>query len=258
MRRINGFTHLNLTKLDVLSKLDTIKLGIGYSHNGQVPSISISVSVGLPFLQSGVVCVHALSLHATAASRSTLTTQRYGRFGGIYSCTLFAPVVQELPSVPSDLETLEAVEVVYEEHPGWQQDISGARSWDELPPNAHSYIKCAAAGLHDSAFAYADKSSQHAPLIRPSRAVAVGVISALLASLSVLAASSARSPACQSCAAACCSDLARQCSQLLELHEWCPGACRRIEELLGVQCTWIGVGPGREAMVVQDCPQLAK
>ena len=28
--RINGFTDLNLTKLDVLSDLDIIKLGVGY------------------------------------------------------------------------------------------------------------------------------------------------------------------------------------------------------------------------------------
>ena len=36
LHRINGFTHLNLTKLDVLSKLETIRLGTGYLHNGQV------------------------------------------------------------------------------------------------------------------------------------------------------------------------------------------------------------------------------
>lgn len=36
LHRINGFTHLNLTKLDVLSKLETIRLGTGYMHNGQV------------------------------------------------------------------------------------------------------------------------------------------------------------------------------------------------------------------------------
>jgi adenylosuccinate synthase len=111
--RINGFTHLNLTKLDVLSKLETIRLGTGYTHNGQA-----------------------------------------------------------LPSVPADLKTLQEVEVKYEEMPGWQQDISGGRSWDELPDNAKSYI-------------------------------------------------------------------------------------RRIEELVGVQCTWIGVGPGREAMVVQSCPEIS-
>lgn len=106
--RINGFTNLNLTKLDVLSKLATIRVAISYTYEGK-----------------------------------------------------------ELPSVPSDLTTLSDVEVGYEELPGWQCDISSARSWDDLPPNAQKYI-------------------------------------------------------------------------------------RRIEELVGVPCTWIGVGPGREAMVVQD------
>jgi Adenylosuccinate synthetase len=32
---------------------------------------------------------------------------------------------------------------------------------------------------------------------------------------------------------------------------------RRIEELIGVQCKWIGVGPGRDAMVVQEARVLA-
>lgn len=52
------------------------------------------------------------------------------------------PVLQALPSVPADLKTLQEVEVEYEEMPGWQQDISGARSWDDLPDNAQSYIRC--------------------------------------------------------------------------------------------------------------------
>lgn len=33
--RINGLTSLNLTKLDVLSDLDTIKLGTAYKLDGQ-------------------------------------------------------------------------------------------------------------------------------------------------------------------------------------------------------------------------------
>ena len=86
--RINGFTNLNLTKLDVLSDLDTIQLGVAYRGSD-------------------------------------------GR---------------TLPSMPADIRDLEAVEVVYEQLPGWRQDISGARSWDELPPNAKKYIRCAAKG----------------------------------------------------------------------------------------------------------------
>ena len=83
-RRINGFSDLNLTKLDVLSDLDIIKLGVGYK----------------------------------------------------------GPDGKLLPSMPANITDLEAVEVVYEEHPGWKEDISGARSWDDLPTNAKKYIKC--------------------------------------------------------------------------------------------------------------------
>ena len=41
-----------------------------------------------------------------------------------------------LPSVPSDLEVLESAEVVYETLPGWEQDISKVRSWEDMPENA--------------------------------------------------------------------------------------------------------------------------
>jgi adenylosuccinate synthase len=85
LHRINGFTHLNLTKLDMLSHLDTIQLGVAYR----------------------------------------------GADGRI------------LPSMPADFRELEAVEVVYEQLPGWRQDISKAKSWDELPPNAKNYIRFA-------------------------------------------------------------------------------------------------------------------
>ena len=67
-RRINGLTHLNLTKLDVLSELDTIQLCTAY---------------------------------------------RLGR--------------RTLTSVPAEIEDLEAVEAVYENLPGWQEDISQVR-----------------------------------------------------------------------------------------------------------------------------------
>ena len=66
-RRINGLTHINLTKLDVLSELETIKLGVAYKVDGK-----------------------------------TIT------------------------SVPSEIATLEKVEMVYEDIPGWQSDISKA------------------------------------------------------------------------------------------------------------------------------------
>lgn len=105
--RINGLTHINLTKLDCLDALDTIKLGVEYRIDG-------------------------------------------------------APTA----SPPADLSRLEAVDVKYLEIPGWKSDISKCRLWSDLPDNAKKYIAV-------------------------------------------------------------------------------------IEDLVGVKCKWIGVGPGRDAIVVQ-------
>ena len=63
--RINGLTSINLTKLDVLSELETIRLGTAYKLDGQA-----------------------------------------------------------ITAVPATIEALEKVEVIYEDLPGWQEDIS--------------------------------------------------------------------------------------------------------------------------------------
>ena len=80
--QINGFTHINLTKLDVLSGLPTLEIGVAYK------------------LPDG-----------------TVTTD-----------------------FPSDIETLEKVEMVYESMPGWEEDISGIRTWDALPEACKAYV----------------------------------------------------------------------------------------------------------------------
>lgn len=80
-RMINRFDFLNLTKLDVLSELSEIKIGIGYTYKGE-----------------------------------------------------------KLNSFPSNLEVLSNVEVEYETMPGWQSDITKARSFAELPMEAQNYI----------------------------------------------------------------------------------------------------------------------
>lgn len=81
--RINGFSSLNLTKLDVLSGFSQIRLGVAYK----------------------------------------------GLDGNI------------LPSFPADLEVLEKTEVVYEELPGWQADISSVRRYEDLPAAACRYVE---------------------------------------------------------------------------------------------------------------------
>ena len=44
-------------------------------------------------------------------------------------------------TMPADAETLAACEPVSLSFPGWKEDISGCRSFSELPPNAQSYVK---------------------------------------------------------------------------------------------------------------------
>ncbi|MEV0705337.1 adenylosuccinate synthase [Saccharopolyspora sp. NPDC050389] len=80
--RVNGITDYFLTKLDVLSGLETIPICVAYDVDGERVD-------EMPMTQTGV---H----HA----------------------------------VP-----------VYEEMPGWWEDISGARSFDDLPANARAYIE---------------------------------------------------------------------------------------------------------------------
>ncbi|RCK63811.1 Adenylosuccinate synthetase [Candida viswanathii] len=80
--QINGYTSLNITKLDVLDKFKEIEVGVAYKLNGK-----------------------------------------------------------ELPSFPEDLIDLAKVEVVYKKFPGWQQDITNIKNYDDLPENAKNYLK---------------------------------------------------------------------------------------------------------------------
>jgi len=80
--RLNGYTALNLTKVDVLTGFPTIKVATSYKLNGK-----------------------------------TITS-----------------------AIPASLEDLSKVEVVYEELPGWTEDISKCTKYDELPKNCQAYI----------------------------------------------------------------------------------------------------------------------
>lgn len=79
---INGYTSLNLTKLDILDDMETIKIGVNYLLDGK-----------------------------------------------------------PLASFPADLNVLERIEVEYVEVPGWKQDISKCRKYEDLPVNAQKYIE---------------------------------------------------------------------------------------------------------------------
>jgi adenylosuccinate synthase len=80
--RVNGITDYFLTKLDVLSGLDTIPICVAYDVDGERVT-------EMPMTQTGVH--HAIP--------------------------------------------------VYEEMPGWWEDISGARTFEDLPANARAYVE---------------------------------------------------------------------------------------------------------------------
>ncbi len=80
--RVNGITDLVVTKLDILSGLETVPICVGYEIDGERTD-------EMPMTQTGFH--HAIP--------------------------------------------------VYEYHPGWWEDISKARSYDDLPDNARRYIE---------------------------------------------------------------------------------------------------------------------
>jgi adenylosuccinate synthase len=79
--RVNGITDYFLTKLDVLSSLETVPVCVGYTIDGKR--------------------------------------------------------THEMPMTQSELARAEPV---YEELPGWWEDISGARNFDDLPAKARDYV----------------------------------------------------------------------------------------------------------------------
>ena len=79
--RLNGLTHIAITKLDVLGVFDTIKVCVAYDVDGK----------------------------------------RY-------------------TTVPEHEDLFERAVPIYEEMPGWKCDISGCRTFDELPQEAKDYV----------------------------------------------------------------------------------------------------------------------
>jgi adenylosuccinate synthase len=78
---INGFTSINLTKIDVLTGLSEVKLGKSYKYKGEY-----------------------------------------------------------LSCMPASLDVLSNVEVEYEILPGWSEDISHCKTFEELPQNCQKYV----------------------------------------------------------------------------------------------------------------------
>lgn len=62
-------------------------------------------------------------------------------FDEIKMCVGYKYEGKDLNEMPASLKVLAAVEPVYETFEGWKTDISGIRSYDELPANARKYVE---------------------------------------------------------------------------------------------------------------------
>lgn len=56
-------------------------------------------------------------------------------------CTGYRYQGQIIQRLPATVEAIEEIEPIYEEMPGWQEDISRVRSFEELPLQAQNYIR---------------------------------------------------------------------------------------------------------------------
>lgn len=56
-------------------------------------------------------------------------------------CRAYEVDGEEIPAPPSTIAALERCKPVYVEVPGWKEDISGMKSFEELPENAKNYVR---------------------------------------------------------------------------------------------------------------------
>jgi adenylosuccinate synthase len=56
-------------------------------------------------------------------------------------CVSYEDGTRSYKHFPSDARMLSAMRPVYEELPGWNEPIDGAKSWKDLPPQAQQYLE---------------------------------------------------------------------------------------------------------------------
>ena len=61
--------------------------------------------------------------------------------GGIKVCTAYELDGEKITTWPTDTRTLSELKPVYETLPGWNEDITNCKTFEELPANAQAYVK---------------------------------------------------------------------------------------------------------------------
>jgi len=64
-----------------------------------------------------------------------------GELESLKICTAYDYKGQQLDEFPASLDVLADCKPIYETLPGWPEDISGIKNFDELPQNAKNYLK---------------------------------------------------------------------------------------------------------------------
>ena len=62
-------------------------------------------------------------------------------FDEINVCVAYEIDGKRVEHFPCDADMLRRAKPIYETHAGWQQDVTGARSLDDLPELAHRYLE---------------------------------------------------------------------------------------------------------------------
>jgi adenylosuccinate synthase len=63
------------------------------------------------------------------------------QFDSIQVCTSYELDGERVTTLPPALPRIEALQPVYEEMPGWRQDVSGIRKLGDLPTEARQYVR---------------------------------------------------------------------------------------------------------------------
>ncbi|XP_019479391.1 PREDICTED: adenylosuccinate synthetase isozyme 2 [Hipposideros armiger] len=170
--------QLALTKLDILDMFTEIKVGVAYKLDGEIiphfPGSSVNVSSFQKqelLIGFAILCVYeylflflgtypfVTSSNCTVGGVCTglgMPPQNVGEVYGVVKAYTTRVGIGAFPteqdnvspflsnsdsSVLTNQEVLNKVEVQYKTLPGWNTDISNARTFKELPVNAQNYVR---------------------------------------------------------------------------------------------------------------------